>query len=111
MIRYNMDLLEVYHSLTRSALYRGRPYDNYLTMGIGHTKIRLNREGVEPNNVDGPDHHHHDHIAQDWGLWKYDLWDLKTQTKTNVLVNPIPVSAGSIYSTVKATRKGHYLYL
>ena len=78
-------------------------------MGIGHTKIRLNREGVEPNNVDGPDHHHHDHIAQDWGLWKYDLWDLKTQTKSNVLVNPIPVSAGSIYSTVKAARKGHYL--
>ena len=28
--------------------------------------MSVHREGTEPNSVDGPDHHHHDHIAQEF---------------------------------------------
>ena len=36
--------------------------------------MSVHREGVEPNSVDGPDHHHHDHIAHDYTLhmnWQF----------------------------------------
>ena len=58
-------------------MLRSFPFASRGTIRVVINTMSVHREGVEPNSVDGLDHHHHDHITHEVIIFCniFEIWD------------------------------------